>query len=172
MSTHICMTLSIAINNKHNNCIKMLLANGVNVDEIQDDGWTPLNSASALGYSKCVKTLLAGEADVNVKNSIGHTPLHHASMNGHYDCIMMLLDHNANINAKDWMGNIPLHLITPISRNRNCIKLLVNKGANIYEENINKLSPINAPMMCADIKDIYIKYLNDNEPIKEPVDDY
>src|SRR5437660_12685432 len=59
----------------HNECVKILLKHGANVDEKDNIGHTPLVLASMYSHFKCIKTLIDSGADVNYKDNNGMTAL-------------------------------------------------------------------------------------------------
>ena len=91
--------------------IKMLLANGVDVDEASNDGITALMAASAQGNVKAVKYLLAKGADPSVRTKTQKaTALHYATFKGRHNVVEILLeDGRVPINMADDDGRTPLH---------------------------------------------------------------
>ncbi|MBF0314810.1 MAG: ankyrin repeat domain-containing protein [Oligoflexia bacterium] len=62
---------------------------------MQSNGWTPLNSAVAVGRLDIVTLLLDNKADINKADASGMTPLHYARNGGRQDIEKYLLDHGA-----------------------------------------------------------------------------
>ena len=60
-------------------CIEMLLEAGANVNDGDDQGFTPLYVACYFGYAQCVQALLNAGAMVNLHEQFGSTPLMEAS---------------------------------------------------------------------------------------------
>ena len=61
-----------------------LIREGVDVNNVDSKGRTPLFCASGLGHLQVVEALLGAEADVNKASTDGgHTPLQAASRDGH-----------------------------------------------------------------------------------------
>ena len=62
--------------------IERLIAEGADVNYLDDDGETVLHEASFNGHESVVQTLVAAGADVNIRANDGETALHAASFNG------------------------------------------------------------------------------------------
>lgn len=67
--------------------VKQLIARGVDVNGVDEDGWTPLIWAAKEGFVECVKVLLEAKADLDKALDGGLTPLHIASRYGHVECV-------------------------------------------------------------------------------------
>ena len=85
--------------------VKLRLDSGVDVNEKNKNGWTPLHSAAWGGDKEIVKILIAANADVNAKNRIGWTPLYNAKT---MEIAQLLIEGGADVNAKDEEGKTPL----------------------------------------------------------------
>ena len=125
--------LFTAILNGDGDAVKLLIDGGANVNAKADDGWTPLDMASATftgnhekdnrlkDYTKydIFKLVLDAGADVNATTRDGWTPLHAAVANAmkawreepewSLKRISDLVDAGANIEARDDNGRTPLH---------------------------------------------------------------
>ena len=88
--------------------VEVLIAGGGDVNKANDEGDTPLYSASLLGHLEIVEVLIAGGGDVNKASNDGHTPLWIASMKGHLEVVKVLIDNKANFFCKDNDGTTPL----------------------------------------------------------------
>jgi ankyrin repeat protein len=168
MDHHLCDSLHSASIRGHNECLKRLLNDGVNVNEKNNQEWTPLHCASRKGHNECIITLLNAGAYFNDKDNHECTPLHYASMNGYKECVISLLsvaETSANINDKDKYGCTPLHYASGYGYE--CIITLLNAGANPDEKNNNGKTPFD--ISPDKIKEVIKRWIEDNEiPIKEP----
>ena len=90
--------------------VMALLKDNPNLVSSKDDnGWTPLHRAAALGHKDAVALLLASKAETNARDNDGETLLHFAAELGHADVVELLLANKAEVNAKNKNGNTPLH---------------------------------------------------------------
>jgi len=87
------------------------LQDGANVDAQNQNGWTALMQATAMGYADIVKLLLDMGAGTEVKGRRGETVLQIAVINGNFEIVRMLLEKGANIEAADNDGNTALNLV-------------------------------------------------------------
>ena len=74
---------------------KLLAEDGVDVNQADKNGWTPLYVASEKGHTEVIKVLLHAGANVHQANKNGFTPLHTASEKGHTDTTAFLVFHGA-----------------------------------------------------------------------------
>lgn len=89
--------------------IKECLANGIDVNEKDNDGWTALMFASSNGDLEIVKLLLTKGANVNIKDNDGRTALMYASYNGYFEIVKCLINNGADVYAKDNGDTTVLH---------------------------------------------------------------
>lgn len=78
--------------------IKLLIENGINVNNQDKIGWTPLFYASVKGDIKLFNTLIELKADPNIRDKNNHTSLFFALDNKHIDLAKSLLKHGAKWN--------------------------------------------------------------------------
>jgi len=122
--------------------VKYHLANGINVDAVNDRPWkTPLSLATREGHKEIVKLLIAKGADVNVKDKREQTPLHAAAFGGHKEIAELLIANGGDVNAKDDNGGTPLHWAAG-SGTKEVTELLIAKGADVNEKDHNGQTPL------------------------------
>ena len=92
-----------------NEVVESLLADIADFHAKNDNGETPIHSASYYGRIEVVKALLAAGANVNAKNEYDETPLHVAAEKGQVGVVEALLEAGADVNAKDKYGETPLN---------------------------------------------------------------
>ena len=80
---------------------ELIAEGGVDVNESDDMGITPLHEASNNGLFEVVNVLLAAGAEVNKTDIYGSTSLHFASSNGHFEVVNVLLAAGAEVNKTD-----------------------------------------------------------------------
>lgn len=95
-----------AIINRHAHVVDYLIANGANINQQSEFGWSPLYLAAWTGCPECSALLLFAGAKMNTKtidgwhSPNGYTPLHIAAERGHLAIVMLLVRAGAQINAR------------------------------------------------------------------------
>ena len=83
---------------------KQYIENGADIEAKNDNGNTPLISASAIGHD-IVKFLIENGADIEAKNNDGNTPLIRASVyHGCVEIVKILIENGADTEAKNNAG--------------------------------------------------------------------
>lgn len=109
-------------------CVRLMLENGVPVDEKTDKDneilqeATPLHLAAYYGRYESAKVLLEFGADTNARDVNEMTPLHIAVMRNQKQIVELLIKENANPNAFDKVGNTP----ASFTSNREILDILIN----------------------------------------------
>jgi ankyrin repeat protein len=116
------------------NAVKLLLANGADIECKDLSQKTALHSAASRGKEEVMRLLLEHGANTKAKNDKGETPLHLASAKGHLECVKVLIEHGANCNARNAAG------LTAVSGagyggHEEIVKLLLSNGAKIKVKN-------------------------------------
>lgn len=83
---------------------------GVDPDELDAYGYTPLLNAAAMGRTNAVESLIKSGADANLHGPFGFTPLHAAAQNGHRETVEVLLKAGADVNSQNDDMDTPMHL--------------------------------------------------------------
>lgn len=83
---------------------------GVDPDELDRYGYTPILNAAALGRIHAVESLIKNGADVNRPGPFGFTPLHAAAQNGHREVVAALLKAGADVNSQNEDMDTAMHL--------------------------------------------------------------
>eukprot|EP00397_Hematodinium_sp_SG-2012_P014142 GEMP01014372.1.p1 GENE.GEMP01014372.1~~GEMP01014372.1.p1 ORF type:complete len:766 (+),score=161.60 GEMP01014372.1:104-2401(+) len=156
-------TLMAAVVAQDMKAAEAALKNGVDVNLVDDHGWTPLRkaarsgdmnmvglllenganvrlneqvvvlTAASWGRADVLKLLLEARADVGPESSWEVTPLIAAAQHGHTRIMNVLLEFEADVNQEDNSGNDPL--MTAWEANRSDIVLfLVEHGAILKKE--------------------------------------
>jgi len=134
--------------------IKVLLEKGVNVNEMNYNGNTPLHIAAKKGKDEIIRFLI--EHCIDPKNNENQTPLHLAVYKNNLQAVKILIENTADINAQDSHKSTPLH-IEILSGNHEFIKVLLEKGANVNEKNCNGNTPLHIDVKKG--KDEIIRFL-------------
>jgi ankyrin repeat protein len=134
-----------AANSGHNEIIDLLLSNGANINDKNNDGYTVL--MKALNHYDTLKYLIDNGADINAKNNDGDTLLiKMASKAIHFKyesdgvrsdffkSIRLILDSGADISARDNKGETALIAAYEYDK---MLNLLISNGADINAQNNN-----------------------------------
>jgi ankyrin repeat protein len=90
--------------------VEALLKQGVEPNQFDAFGYTPLTVASLDKHLQCMKSLLAHGANVNLASAGGWSPLIGAAMSGAKPEVLdVLLDKGADINARNQWGCTALY---------------------------------------------------------------
>ena len=168
-------TLLLAALNSQTEVIKLLIAEGADLDGKDKFGNTSLHYASQHGSKGIVELLISNKANVNMKNKGGETPLdivadkdtadilrkHNGTYGtfigavtaGDLNAIMLFLNSGADVNQKIQHGWTALHE-TAVFGNMEVAKLLISKGANI-----NAWDGYETPLDVSDKESDYAKFL-------------
>lgn len=93
--------LALAAELGHTEIVNALIAAGVDVNQGDSEGWTPLMAAAGGGHTAIVEKLLAAGANVNAQTAFGLTPLMAAAAKGQTATVKQLIAAGADLNAKD-----------------------------------------------------------------------
>lgn len=134
INSSIALYKAVAIDNIE--LVSSLIKDGVNPNEQNNLGNTPLYIACYRGNKEIVDLLLgADKIDVNKPNNSGKTPLMIAVLKKHLNIITKLLTlKDIKINEQDNEGFTALHYAA-MSGNPEIIKILINKGADKFITN-------------------------------------
>ena len=86
-------SINIAAKAGHIEAVKQHLAAGTDVNEKDDDGWTPLHYAAYGVHKEIVELLIAEGADVDAKDRHGNTPLYWAGFSNQTEIADLLRKH-------------------------------------------------------------------------------
>jgi len=116
--------------------IKQHLSAGTDVNEKDEDGYTPLEHAALnatysqdAGFKEVAKLLIENGADVNLQDNDGWTLLHFGRDN-FVPVAELLIENGAKIDTKTFDGSTPL-LNALVNGHNRFAKLLIEKGADV-----------------------------------------
>lgn len=112
--------------------VKFLVGKGADVNQPDNQGWTPLISAARQRHDDMIKLLIELGADVNLAKSDGTTPLIAAASRDHVPSIKVLLEHGADIEKPGPQGFRALPLAIA-DDNYEAAKALIEAGAKVNE---------------------------------------
>nr|XP_004671519.1 ankyrin repeat and SOCS box protein 11 [Jaculus jaculus] len=114
-----------AVKRGHKECMEILLANNVNINQELPQLGTPLYVACTYQKVDCVKKLLELGASVDHGRRLD-TPLHAAARKTSVEIVHLLADYGANLKLRNALGKTPLDLAAPGSSVEDA--LLFHKG--------------------------------------------
>ncbi|EKD73526.1 MAG: hypothetical protein ACD_45C00292G0011 [uncultured bacterium] len=110
--------------------VKAMLQSGVDVNQIDEYGFTPLIEAAIADNITIAKLLLHHGAAVNQQDMLGSTALHWAAENNNLRLCELLLQNSADPNAYNLAGQ-PI-LVMPLLRQQDKLKkILLQQGADL-----------------------------------------
>jgi ankyrin repeat protein len=116
--------------------VKQLIAQGVNVNEIDSGGDAPLILAAYNGYTEVTRLLLEAGADVGALDpGMKATALHAAAYAGRTDAAKLLVQHGIDIDKQGpYNGYTALH-DSIWQNNIDVARVLIDAGANLHLKN-------------------------------------
>ncbi|THG15840.1 hypothetical protein TEA_023863 [Camellia sinensis var. sinensis] len=100
--------------------MKSCIAEGVNVNGKDQNGWTALHRAAFKGRIESVKTLVSNGAQIDLLDDGGYTPLRRAVERGHMQVAIYLMAHGAKANVVKSNGSLKGFEMVPF--NLDCFK--------------------------------------------------
>lgn len=94
-----------------------LLESGMDVDQRDSDGNTPLIMAAMAGKTEVARLLIEKGADVNAKSNGGSAAIHSAAFLGHLGVVKLLVENDADTNLLNGNDQTPLE-VASLSWNR------------------------------------------------------
>ncbi len=123
--------------------VRKLIAQGVNVDELDSGGDAPLVMAAYNGYTEITRLLLEAGADVAaVDPGMKATALHAAAYAGRTEAAKLLIQHHIDIDKQGpYNGYTALHDAI-WQNNVDVARALIEAGANLTLKNHNGQTPL------------------------------
>ena len=78
-----CMTLVEAAKKGEVAIVQEFIADGADIDQTDENGWTPICCAACNGHEKVVQILVQNNVDLDKATKCGWTPIYCAALNGH-----------------------------------------------------------------------------------------
>ncbi|XP_012998583.2 ankyrin repeat domain-containing protein 35 isoform X1 [Cavia porcellus] len=111
-------------------CLSILLANGADINSMNEDGSTALHLATISCQPQCVKVLLQHGANEDAVDRENRTPLHWAASSGCASSVLLLCDHEAFLDVLDNDGRTPL-MIASLGGHAAICSQLLQRGARV-----------------------------------------
>lgn len=123
--------------NGQSETVKALLQqDNSNINEVNNEGQTPLVLAVQNSNIGIVEQLIQAGAKINISLLNGNSPLHYAAAIGNRFIAKLLIDNGANINALNAYSESPL-LIAAYKGHNDFTVLLIEVGANLNQVDYN-----------------------------------
>ena len=110
--------------------VKLLIAQGEDVNKSQFPIGTPLHFAALSGNAEIAELLLAEGAEVDLDEPILGTPLKTAALKGHEAVAVLLIANGAEIQATSGNGTTPLHAAAE-GGHASMVELLIESSADV-----------------------------------------
>lgn len=139
--------------------IKNLIEAGININQQDNNGITPIHIASREDKYEVIKLLLKSGARINIRDKKGRTSLHAGINLFNKDGLksaQLLINYGADLNAQDYQGCTPLHYAA-LRNHRNMVELLLKLGANKNIKAVNHQTAADASR-AQQIKDLIDKF--------------
>ena len=128
--------------------VKVLIAQGADINAQNNKGGTPLHTAAYQGYKDVVEILLEQGADVSLLNNKGWNALHFAADEGNWEIAVMLMAKGlkpetgvAQVNPPIAKGTTALHLAA-MNGNLGVVKVLLTTGMDVNIRHDNGGTPL------------------------------
>lgn len=123
------LTLADAILQEDKNAVLQMLRYGVDVNQIDEYGFTPLIETAIVDNEQLTRLLLSQGAEPNKQDVTGGTALQWAAENNNLAMCKLLLEHSANPNAYNFSGQ-PVLVMPMLRRQTKLRQLLIGSGAD------------------------------------------
>jgi ankyrin repeat protein len=132
-----------AVRNDDAGTVRKLIAQKVNVSELDSNGDAPLVMASYLGHTEIVKLLLEAGADVTaVDPGMKATALHAAAYAGRTGAAKLLIEHGIDIDKQGPKNGYTALHDAIWEDNVDTAKVLIDAGANLQLESHSGETPL------------------------------
>ena len=121
--------------------IMTLLEQGIDPNQQDNAGQTPLHCAASTNAYQAASALLTKQANPNQQDNAGQTPLHRAALANAYQTASTLLQNRANLNQQDFEGRTPLHYAASQNAHQTASVLLQNR-ANPNQQDFEGQTPL------------------------------
>lgn len=149
-----------ALDTDNTRAVKLFIEAGINLDEVNKAGWTPLMVSSFMGSEETAELLINAGANVNTRDKRGYGPLHWASYRGFTRIVDLLVQKGAYVNAMSDKGLSPL-LQAAACGHTEIVKLLIGKKAIVNDADKEGWTPLHKAVANGH-KDVVVSLLEAN----------
>jgi ankyrin repeat protein len=125
--------------------LRDLIEKGINLNAVDDYGYSALHIASFKGLNEIALFLIDQGINLNLKDKNGQTALHYAALNNQFEIAKALLEKGADLSIADVYGNEPLWTAVFNDKGKNerleIIKLFLEYKADKDHKNKVSKSP-------------------------------
>ena len=114
--------------------VRLLIEAGADITSPNERGNTPLHVALYLKWNECARMLLESGVDIHAEDEEQRTWLHIAANGANAEMLEYLLENGLKdkVNARDCVGATPLHKACRRSKSSECVRLLLEAGADVH----------------------------------------
>ncbi|KAG9397312.1 Ankyrin repeats (3 copies) [Carpediemonas membranifera] len=112
--------LHVACSNGLTDIVRLLIEHGADVNQRNDNGWSPVNSAAYNGHTEALRLVLAAGPTLDHVDATGFTPLMAVCVNNLVEHVQLLVDAGADCFIGSADGDNVLHL----AANRNHVEII------------------------------------------------
>ena len=123
------LTIHSAIEKGMLDKIKVMTEDGTDINQLDEDGTTPLQVAAKAGNIAIFNLLLNAGANVDIPDNKGRTALTEASKRGHTDIVKLLLENGADPIRPDVKDATPFHMASKKGHSE-VVQMLIDAGAD------------------------------------------
>ncbi len=113
-------------------CIRVLVKAGADVNRFSECKRRVLSVAARSGNASCVKELIAIGANVNARDESGFTAVHEAVLMGRQDCLKELVAAGADVQITNYNGTTPLFDAAARGK-KDCLKILIDAATDVMK---------------------------------------
>jgi ankyrin repeat protein len=109
--------------------VRLLVSQGHNVNEVDENARTGLHVAAINGNLTIVAILIKGGAKLDISDKLGNVPAHYAAERNQIETLRLLLDAGAAVDLQNKNGMTPL-MLGASKGEIEIVRLLLARGAN------------------------------------------
>lgn len=120
---------------------ELFIKGGINVNQVDKNGWTPLMISTFNGNENIAKLLIEKGANIHIQDNAGYAPIHWAAFNGFNEVTAILLKRGANPNTTNRYGWTPL-MQAAARGHSEIVRMLLDKGAVVNQSDEEGWTPL------------------------------